>query len=159
MKRVILKSILTMASLLAEIMVATAQPSSRVFNAEEQEFINLSNRKWQWMADKNIVELKNLFHDNAMFVHMGGSWSKEAELTAIEKGYIWYKHANIHSQDVKFADGTAFVYSNIHLTSEVGAHEVTFSFMVSEVYVKNSSEWQLAALIFTKLMEPGKQNN
>lgn len=138
---------------------AWAQAREKLLTPQEQELIELSNQKWQWMADKNVEKLRPLFHENAMFVHMGGSWGKEAELNTIEKGFIWYKHADIHSQEVKFANETGIVYSNIHLTSEVGGREVTFPFMVSEVYVKEGSRWQLAALIFTRLMEANRQSN
>ena len=69
---------------------------------------------------------------------------------------IWYKHADIHSQEVKFTDkNVATVYSNIHLTSEVGGHQVRYPFMVSEVYIRQKSKaWKLSSLIFTKLFEP-----
>ena len=38
---------------------------------EQQEVINLSKQKWQWMADKNVDSLNVLFNEKAMFVHMG----------------------------------------------------------------------------------------
>ena len=117
--------------------------------------VDLSNQKWAWMSEKNADKLAELFHDNAMFVHMGGSWGKEQEVGIIRGGMIWYKKADIHSQQVKFVEGNAIVYSNIHLTSEVGGNEVRFPFMVSEVFVKKDGQWKLGALIFTRLMEPG----
>lgn len=43
----------------------------------EQEMINLSRQKWQWMAEKNADKLAEIFHDQAQFVHMGGYWGKE----------------------------------------------------------------------------------
>jgi len=52
-------------------------PTNRTFTAAEQEVINLSKEKWQWMADKKADVLDDLFLDIAMFVHMGGSWGKE----------------------------------------------------------------------------------
>ena len=51
-------------------------PTNRTFTAAEQEVINLSKDKWQWMADKNVDKLDNLFHEKAMFVHMGGAGGK-----------------------------------------------------------------------------------
>ncbi len=60
-------------------------------NAVEQEVIALSKDKWQWMADKNVDKLKDLFDDKSMFVHMGGSWGKEQELNVIGSGGIWYR--------------------------------------------------------------------
>ncbi|HTB23899.1 MAG TPA: hypothetical protein VK711_00955, partial [Puia sp.] len=43
---------------------------------EQQELINLSKLKWEWMANKNVDSLNVLFADKSMFVHMGGSWGK-----------------------------------------------------------------------------------
>lgn len=51
---------------------------------EQQEIINLSNKTWDWMADKNVDSLKNLFDDNSMFVHMGGTWGKTQELAPLK---------------------------------------------------------------------------
>ena len=43
---------------------------------EQQEVIDLSNMKWDWMADKKIDSLEALFDDKAMFTHMGGPGGK-----------------------------------------------------------------------------------
>jgi hypothetical protein len=43
---------------------------------EQQEIIDLSKKKWDWMADKKIDSLETLFDDKAMFTHMGGTWGK-----------------------------------------------------------------------------------
>ena len=40
---------------------------------EQQEVINLSNMKWDWMADTKVDSLETLFDDKAMFTHMGGT--------------------------------------------------------------------------------------
>ena len=45
----------------------------------EKELIQLSLEKWQWMSDKNVEKLKDLFDDKAKFVHMSGTWKKEEE--------------------------------------------------------------------------------
>ena len=42
----------------------------------EQEVINLSKEKWRWMAERDVDTLDPLFHEKAMFVHMGGAWGK-----------------------------------------------------------------------------------
>ncbi len=154
--RKILSIVFVALSLFVNIQTATAQMQfpPREFTAEEQKFLNLSDQKWQWMAEKNVDELKNLFHDSAMFVHMGGSWGKEAELATIGQGFIWYKNADIHSREVKQSENITIVYSNIHLTSEVGGREVRFPFMVTEVFVLSDDSIKLASLVFTKLATP-----
>ena len=67
---------------------------------EQQEVINLSKQKWDWMADKNVDSLNVLFDDKSMFVHMGGSWGKTQELTTIKSGGIWYKKAEVYAVSV-----------------------------------------------------------
>jgi hypothetical protein len=51
---------------------------------EQQQIINLSKQKWNWMADKNVDSLNVLFDDKSMFIHMGGSWGKTQELATIK---------------------------------------------------------------------------
>lgn len=146
-----MKKLFVLAMMAVMSMTAFAQ-----FTKEQQELIDLSNQKWAWMAEKNADRLAELFLDSAMFVHMGGSWGAKQEVDIIRGGMIWYKHADIHSQEVKFTDkNVGTVYSNIHLTSEVGGHQVRFPFMVSEVYIRQKDKsWKLSSLIFTKLAEP-----
>jgi hypothetical protein len=50
---------------------------------EQQEVINLSNMKWDWMAAKKVDSLESLFDDKAMFTHMGGTWGKTQELATM----------------------------------------------------------------------------
>ncbi len=125
-------------------------------SATEQEIINLSKEKWQWMADKNADALEKLFHEKSMFVHMGGSWGKEQEINIIKSGGIWYKKADIHDVSVKIIDNTAILLNRITLLAEVGGNEVTNPFEVTEVYVKQNGNWKLGSLSFTRLLTPGQ---
>ena len=133
-----MKKMMFFAVLVIVSMTAFAQVSK-----EEQELIDLSNQKWQW-------SLSELFLENAQFVHMGGYWGKAQELQIIRSGGIWYKHAEVHSQEVKFAGSTATVYSRIHLTAAVGGNEVVNPFIVSEVFVMEDGKWRLSLLAFTR---------
>ena len=127
-------------------------------DAQEQEILNLSKQKWQWMADKNTDSIQVLFHDKSVFVHMGGSWGKQKELDVIKTGGIWYKKAEIHSTDVNIIGQTAILLSNITLLAEVGGNEVTNPFTVTEVYVLEDHLWHLASMSFTKLLTPSIQD-
>jgi hypothetical protein len=126
-------------------------------SSAEQEIINLSKEKWQWMADKNADKLADLFHEKSMFVHMGGSWGKEQEVNIIKSGGIWYKKADIHDVSVNIIDNTAILLNRITLLAVVGGNEVTNPFMVTEVYIKLDGNWKLGSLSFTKLMTPSGQ--
>ncbi len=123
--------------------------------ASKQEIIELSKTKWQWMADKEADKLAELFDDKSVFVHMGGSWGKEREVSIIRGGGIWYKKADIHEVSVEIIDNTAILLNRITLIAEVGGNEVTNPFEVTEVYIKKADGWKLGSLSFTKLMGPG----
>lgn len=69
-------------------------PAAQRANAE-QEIVSLSGEKWRWMAERNMDSLGALFHDQAVFVHMGGTMSKSQELDVIRSGGIHYKNAEI----------------------------------------------------------------
>lgn len=148
-----MKSLVITAMLLLTLTVgARAQEKQKTFTAEEQAIVDLSNNKWNWMSEKNVERLAELFHETAQFVHMGGYWGKQQELETIRTGGIWYKKAEIHDVEVKFAAGTATVYSRIHLNSVVGGNSVRFPFIVTEVYVMENGRWQLSTLAFTKTL-------
>lgn len=134
---------------------AGLNPTNRVFTVAEQEVVDLSKDKWQWMADKNADVLNNLFHEKSVFVHMGGSWGKEQEVNIIKSGGIWYKKADIHEVYVNMIGNTAILLNRIDLLAVVGGNEVTNPFMVTEVYLKQGDSWKLGSLSFTRLMTPG----
>ncbi|MBI5917076.1 MAG: DUF4440 domain-containing protein [Bacteroidetes bacterium] len=120
----------------------------------EQEIIELSKQKWQWMADKNADTLASLFHEKSKFVHMGGTWGKDRELEIIKSGGIHYKKTDIHEVSVEIMDNTAILMNRITLLAVVGGNEVTNPFQVTEVYAKENGEWKLGSLSFTKLLNP-----
>ena len=144
-------------SIIGLLFFISAQWSVAQNSAAEQEIIQLSKDKWQWMADKNVDVLANLFHEKAVFVHMGGAWGTERELNIIKGGGIWYKKADIHEVSVNIIDNTAILLNRIDLLAEVGGNEVTNPFEVTEVYIKQDGKWKLGSLSFTRLMTRGSQ--
>lgn len=142
-------------SIIGLLIIFSAQWSFAQNSGVEQEIIKLSKDKWQWMSDKNVDELSDLFHEKAMFVHMGGSWGTEQELNIIKGGGIWYKKVDIHEVSAKIIDNTAILLNRIDLLAEVGGNEVANPFQVTEVYIKQDGSWKLGSLSFTKLMARG----
>lgn len=126
---------------------------------EQQEIINLSKKKWDWMAGKNVDSLSVLFDDKSMFVHMGGSWGKNQELTTIKSGGIWYKKAEVYAVIVNLFGNTAILLNDIDLEAVVGGNTVTNPFMVTEVYIKENGKWKMGSLTFSHLLRPVKMNN
>ena len=121
----------------------------------EQEVINLSKEKWRWMSERKVDSLDALFHEEAVFVHMGETMSRDQELEVIRSGAIHYKDVDIQEASVRFiGTTTAILLNKIRLVAVVGGNEVTNPFVVTEVYVQQSSTWTLASLSFTRLLTP-----
>jgi hypothetical protein len=98
----------------------------------EAELLKLSREKWALMSDKKADDLAKLFHEKAIFVHMGGSMSRDQELGVIRSGGIHYK--------------------TLTLIAVVGGNEVTNPFVVTETYVRQAGAWKLVALAFTRTL-------
>jgi uncharacterized protein (TIGR02246 family) len=120
----------------------------------EKEITRLSKDKWEWMAAKDVDKLATLFHDQARFVHMSGSWKKERELEIIETGSIWYKNADVHDVAVEvFGDDTAIVWNRITLLAHVRGDDVSNEFTVTEFYQKEGGAWKLLDLTFSSVRD------
>ncbi len=121
----------------------------------EQEVINLSKEKWDWMSERKVDSLAALFHEKVVFVHMGATMSKDQELDVIKSGRIQYKNIDIQEVSVQFiGTETAILLNKILLVAVVGGNEVTNPFVVTEVYVQENNNWTLASLSFTRLLTP-----
>ena len=121
---------------------------------DEQEVLSLSKEMWLWMSERDVDALGALFHDKAVFVHMGGTMSKSQELDVIRSGGIQYKHAEILEASVRLIGTTAILLNRIRLVAVVGGNEVTNPFVVTEVYVQEGGTRRLASLSFTRLLTP-----
>ena len=120
----------------------------------EQEIVTLSRDKWRWMSERKVDSLAALFHEEAVFVHMGGTMSRKQELDVIKSGVIQYKDAEIQEVSVRLIGETAILLNKIRLVAVVGGNEVTNAFVVTEVYVQQNGAWKLGSLSFTRLLGP-----
>lgn len=154
-------SVLSMQPLLAQQIPAPPTETIKIaatHTPTEQQIIDLSKTKWDWMADKKVDSLATLFDDRAMFTHMGGTWGKTQEIATIKGGGIWYKKASIYAVDVRVFGSTAIVLEDLDLEAAVGGRTATNPFMVTEVYNKQAGNWRLAKLTFSRLVRPVKAN-
>ena len=157
MKRLIIGLLLVVLS--AQCSFAQSKKDSVVtgnYTKAEQELVNLSRDKWQWMADKNVEKLASLFHDQSKFVHMSGTWKKAEELDIIKTGSIWYKKADVHDVAVEIVADNAIVWNRITLTAVVRGNDAVTEFTVTEVYKKQQGDWKLLALTFSSVRDTHK---
>jgi hypothetical protein len=131
-----------------------AAPPAASGTKEEQGLVSLSKDKWRWMMERNVDSLAALFHERAVFVHMGATFDKSQELDVIKSGRIVYKNVEVQEASVRLIGTTAILLSRIRLVAVVGGNEVTNPFMVTEVYVGHGGTRKLASLSFTRLLTP-----
>ena len=157
MKKKLMKSLFVAAMML----VALATPSfaqfqnfeNKTHTPEAQPFAELSQKIWDLMAQKDATSLKEIFHPNAMFVHMGGYWGTEQELNTIGQGFIFYKQADVYGVDVtQINENNWAVYSTIVLTAELGGRDVITPFFVTQTFTRENGKWLLTAFVFTTRM-------
>jgi hypothetical protein len=143
-------------SIIGLLFVLALQWSFGQNSSTEQEIKELSKTKWQWMADKNVSKLAELFHDESKFVHMSGTWKKNEELDIIKTGRIWYKKADVHDVAAEVVDDVAILWNRITLTAVVRGSDAVTEFTVTEVYKKHGTDWKLLALTFSSVRDTHK---
>ena len=141
------------SALIVLLLISLNAPASAQNAEVVEEITALSQQKWEWMADKNVDELANLFNENARFVHMSGSWGTERELEIIESGSIWYKNADVHQVVVETFGDTVILWNRITLEAEVRGNVVSNEFTVTEVYQDQDGEWSLLDLTFSSVRD------
>ncbi len=144
MKKILLLTLLVFGS----IQISFGQELNPV-----DEIKALSLAKWQWMADKDIAKLTPLFHPQAKFVHMSGTWNTPRELEIIQSGSIWYKKADIKDTAIELIGNTAIVWNRITLHAVVGGNEVSTEFTVTEVYQRELDSLKMLALTFSSVRD------
>nr|WP_315131957.1 nuclear transport factor 2 family protein [uncultured Flavobacterium sp.] len=132
---------------------STPNTKSKSDQKTEQELLDLSKQKWQWMADKNVDKLAALFDDKSKFVHMSGTWKKDEELEIIKTGSIWYKNAKVHDTAIEIFGKTAIVWNRITLEAIVRGNEAVTEFTVTEIYQKQGKSWKLLDLTFSSVRD------
>jgi hypothetical protein len=150
-------SLLGLCLLIASVQGSSAQqkqatsPTASRTNAG-QEILDLSREKWRWISERKVDSRAALFHEEAVFVHMGGIMSRSQELDVITSGRIHYRDADIQQASVRFVGTAAIVLNRIRLLAVVGGNEITNPFVVTEVYVQQGGAWKLGSLSFTRLL-------
>lgn len=116
-----------------------------------ENVLEVSNQIWNAFLDNNPDALVDLAHQDALFVHMGVTQSRDGEIEIIKKGVITCKEVDFQEKTIKEMDSTIILLNKLRLTAVVNGEEVTNPFVVTEVYTKNESTLKLASMSYTKI--------
>lgn len=113
--------------------------------------LEVSNIIWDAMQNEKINVLIDYVHQDALFVHMGITLSRDDEIDVIKEKGIVYKEVDFQENTVKEIDGAVIVLNKLELTAIVQGNEVTNPFVVTEVYTKSGETFKLASMSYTRI--------
>lgn len=117
-----------------------------------EKVLELSKKIWDAMQKEDIATLKEWVHEDALFVHMGVTLSRDDELDVIKERRIVYKEIEFEETTVKEIASTIIVLTKLKLTAIVGGNEVTNPFVVTEVYTNSDEGIRLASMSYTRIV-------
>jgi len=110
-----------------------------------------SRQLWKAIQDRDVESFLMMTYDNARFVHMGVTFTRDQEAEVINEGRILYQKIEFEAEDIQKMDSTWIVLNKIKLEAVVNGNVVTNPFVVTEVYIEKDSALHCASLSFTKI--------
>jgi hypothetical protein len=131
------------------------QFSTRMFAqglAQEQQIIQLSKNKFEWLIIKNIDSLKMVLDDQAQYVHSNG-WiqTKQEVLDDVISGKLNYQEVIVSEASVRLYSGMAILIGKGKFSGSVNKNLFTMKLLYTEVYVKSGMKWLLTSRHANKL--------
>lgn len=111
----------------------------------------VSKMIWKSMQEENIEVFKKYVHEDAMFVHMGVTLSREEERKVIQERGIIYKDIDFEAETMKQVGSTIVLLTKLKLTAIVGGNEVINPFVVSEIYTTQEDGMKLVSMSYTRI--------
>lgn len=119
-----------------------------------EKIVEKSRKLWQAMQNTDVETVRELVHENAEFVHMTRTLSREQEISVLETGNIVMKNIDFFDYTVRTFGSTEVILTKLDLNAVVRGNDVTNTFVVTEVYTPDDNgELKLASLAFTKRVE------
>ncbi|MGM0215316.1 nuclear transport factor 2 family protein [Enterococcus sp. AZ109] len=111
----------------------------------------VSSKIWQVLKDADRKALKELVHQEAVFVHMGITLSRNSEIDIVEQKCLVYQAIEFQEQTLKAFENIVILLNRIKLTAVVGGTKVINPFVVTEVYTKEATGLKLASMAYTRI--------
>jgi hypothetical protein len=113
---------------------------------QEQQIIQLSKKKFDWLVTRNIDSLKMVLDDQAKYVHSNG-WiqTKQEVLDDVVSGKLDYREVIVSEASVRLYPNMAILIGKGKFSGIVNKNQFTIELLYTEVYVKEGTKWLLAS--------------
>ena len=112
----------------------------------EQQVLDLSKKKFDWLIGKQYDSLQLLLDDQLKYIHSNG-WvqTKNEVIDDSKSGKLSYQKIDIKESSVRLYDKTAIVTGKGKFSGVAGTNAFDMELSYTEVYVKNKNHWLLAS--------------
>ena len=112
----------------------------------EQQILDLSKRKFDWMVNKNIDSLKTLLDEQVKYIHSNG-WiqSKQEVIDDFLSGKLAYQKIEISEAAARLYNTTAIVTGKGKFAGTVNITPFAMELAYTEVYIKKDNHWLLVS--------------
>ena len=109
---------------------------------KEQQLINLSKIKFEWMINKNCDSLNSILDERLKYIHSNG-WiqTKQDVIDDLKSGKIEYQQVITTEATVRFYDNTAILTGKGKFSGLINKTPFALDLVYTEVYIKIKNKW------------------
>ncbi|MCY4778571.1 hypothetical protein ORI89_02835 [Sphingobacterium sp. UT-1RO-CII-1] len=108
----------------------------------EEQIVQLSKNKWQWIEKRQTDSLNILFHIDLISLAPGVRMDKAGYIDVIKNDISKYSEANILETEIQLMDDVSVLHTKVVFTQV----ERKIFMSVTEIYKKHKNSWQLIRL-------------
>lgn len=112
----------------------------------EQQILDLSKRKFDWMVNKNLDSLRAVLDEQVKYIHSNG-WlqTKQEVIDDCISGKLVYQKIEISEATARLYGTTAIVTGKGKFSGAVNQTPFAMELAYTEVYIKKDSHWLLVS--------------
>lgn len=111
-----------------------------------EEILQFDDRRYDAMRQHDVKVLADLLHDEVTYVHSNALFDrKEAYLRKVSDGTYHYHFIEASERSVSIIGDTALVHGRMRSDAEVGGTLRHIDNFALAVWVRQGSDWKLAA--------------
>lgn len=119
---------------------------------KELAVLKLSNKKFDWLINKQTDSLEIVLDDGVQYIHSNGLiQSKQDVIDDLQSGKLVYKHVVVKDAHVRWYASTAIITGTGRFAGIVNGSHFEVDLLYTEVYVFKNKKWQLASRHANKL--------
>ncbi len=117
--------------------------SGEIKNSEE-EIVNLSKRKFEWLINNEMDSLDALLDDQLVYIHSNGLIeSKQDVFDNNRSGKLKLDEVTVRESNARIFENTAIVTGKGRFIGIIDGNVFDVELLYSEVYVMKSGKWRL----------------